>query len=138
NDTLTVQSLPGNPVMLNGGGGTNNTLVGPDTANTWLLAQPSGHEGTLNGAAVFDSFGSLIGGQGIDRFVVPDGANIPESLSGGDGLHGGTNNTLDLSAFTSSLTEHIMTTVYGGNVTTVSPGNVTSVGPALAPRPNTM
>src|SRR5262249_44471251 len=90
NDTVTVQSLPGNTVLLNGGAGSN-TLVGPDTSNTWSLAQPAGHEGTLNGSLVFDSFAQLTGGQGLDRFVVPDGAYIPEALSGGDGQHGGSN-----------------------------------------------
>jgi hypothetical protein len=76
--------------MFNGGGGTNNTLTGTGTANTWLLAQPGGHEGTLNTSPVFDSFGQLTGDDAVDRFVVPDGASHPESLSGGhDGLHGG-------------------------------------------------
>jgi hypothetical protein len=132
NDTVIVQSLPGNSVALHGGGGANNTLIGPDTANTWMLAQPSGEEGTLNDSLVFDSFGSLIGGQSLDRFVVPDGAYIPEFLSGGDGLHGGSNNTLDLSGFTGPLTEQIRTSVYGGNVTTISGGSVTSVVRAFA------
>jgi hypothetical protein len=131
NDTVTFQSLPGSPVMVNGGGGANNTLIGPDTTNTWLLAQPSGHEGTLNTVVEFDSFGSLIGGQGRDSFVVPDGVSIPEFLSGGDGLHGGANNTLDLSAYMSPLIEHIMTSVYGGNVT-LAGGNATPVVRAFA------
>src|SRR5262249_51825108 len=118
NDTVTVQALPPNPVQLDGGGGSN-TLIGPDTANKWLLAQPSGHEGTLNGSLVFDSFGQLTGGQGLDRFVVPDGASIPEFLSGGDGLHGGSNNTLDLSGCISPLAVHLFRSVYGGEVTGV-------------------
>jgi hypothetical protein len=116
NDTVTVQSVPANPVTLHGGGGSNNTLIGPNTSNTWLLAQPNGAEGTLDTSIVFDSFGSLIGGQSLDRFVVPDGAYIPEFLSGGDGLHGGANNTLDLSAYTTPLAEHIFSSVYGGSV----------------------
>src|SRR5262249_30667627 len=132
NDTVTVQSLPSNSVTLHGGGGANNTLIGPDTDNTWSLAQPGGEEGTLNITLVFDSFGSLTGGQSQDRFVVPDGAYIPEFLSGGDGATGGRNNTLDLSAYTSPLTEHIMTSVYGGNVSTTSGGTVTSVVRAFA------
>jgi hypothetical protein len=132
NDSVSVQSLPGNSVTLHGGGGTNNTLTGPDTVNTWSLAQPAGEEGTLNTNLVFDSFGSVIGGQSIDRFVVPDGAYIPEFLSGGDGLHGGRNNTLDLSAFTSPLTEHIMTSVYGGNVASLAGGITTTVVRAFA------
>jgi hypothetical protein len=114
-DTATVQSLPAFPVILNGGPG-NNTLVGPDTDNTWLLAQSSGTEGTLNNSLVFNSFASVTGGQAKDRFVVPDGAYIPEFLSGGDGATGGSNNTLDLSAYTSPLTEHIFSSVYGGTV----------------------
>jgi hypothetical protein len=118
NDTVTVQSLPGNTVLVNGGAGSN-TLVGPDASNTWLLAQPASHEGTLNGTLVFDSFAQLTGGQGLDRFVVPDGAYIPEALSGGDGLHGGSNNTLDLSACTSALSVHLFSSVYGGTVTGV-------------------
>jgi Ca2+-binding RTX toxin-like protein len=113
NDTVAVQSLPGNPVTLHGGLGFN-TLVGPDTANTWLLAQSGGVEGTLNNSLVFDSFGELAGGPSTDRFVVPDGAYIPEFLSGGD--TSGRNNTLDLSAYTSPLTVHVFSSVYGGNV----------------------
>jgi hypothetical protein len=132
NDTVTVQSLPPNSVTLHGGAGANNTLIGPDISNTWSLAQPSGEDGTLDTTLVFDSFGSVIGGQSLDRFVVPDGAYIPEFFSGGDGLHGGSNNTLDLSAYTAPLTEHIMTSVYGGNVTTTSGGAVITVVRAFA------
>jgi hypothetical protein len=132
NNTFAVQGLPGNSVTLHGGGGAKNTLIGPDTANTWMLAQPSGAEGMLNDTLVFDSFGSLIGGQSLDRFVVPDGASIPEFLSGGDGATGGSNNTLDLSAWTIPLTEHIMTSVYGGNVTGLSAGKEISVIKAFA------
>jgi hypothetical protein len=115
NDTVLVQSLPAFPVTLDGGKG-NNTLVGPDTDNTWMLAPPSGAEGTLNNSLVFNSFASVSGGQAKDRFVVPDGAYIPEFLSGGDGASGGSNNTLDLSAWTSPLTVHIGGSVYGGTV----------------------
>jgi hypothetical protein len=132
NDTVKVRSLPANSVTLHGGGGSNNTLIGTDGDNTWLLAQPTGEEGTLDNTLVFDSFGSLIGGKKRDRFVVPDGAYIPEFLSGGDGAIGGDNNTLDLSGYTNPLTEHIMTTAYGGNVTSMSGGNVTSVVRAFA------
>jgi hypothetical protein len=131
-DTVTVQSLPANSVTLHGSGGSNNTLIGPDGNNIWQLAQPSGEEGTLDTTLVFDSFGSLIGGQQLDRFVVPDGAYIPEFLSGVGGATGGNHNTLDLSAFTSPLTEHIMTSVYGGNVTTTSGGTITTVVRAFA------
>ena len=63
---------------------------------------------------MFNSFASVTGGQAKDRFVVPDGAYIPEFLSGGD--FSGTNNTLDLSACTSPLTVHVGTSVYGGTV----------------------
>src|SRR5262249_33603391 len=118
NDTVTVQGLPPNAVTLNGGGGSN-TLVRPGISNTRLLAQPGGHEGTLDSTVVFDSFAQLTGGQGADHFVVPDGADIPESLSGGDGAQGGGNNTLDLSACTSPLTVHLFRSVYAGEVTGV-------------------
>ena len=81
-----------------------------------MLAPPGGAEGTLNNSLVFNSFASVTGGQAKDRFVVPDGASIPEFLSGGDGATGGNNNTLDLSACTSPLTVHVGTSVYGGTV----------------------
>jgi hypothetical protein len=113
-DTVTLQSLPPNSVTLHGDGGSN-TLIGPNTTNTWMLAQPSGSEGTLNTSVVFDSFGSLIGGSAPDRFVVPNGQYIAEILSGGDGAQGGGKNTLDLSAYTSPLTWNI-TSNYGGSV----------------------
>src|SRR5207237_373354 len=93
NDTVTVQSMPSSPVMVNGGGGANNTLTGPDTANAWLLAQPSGHEGTLNGSLVFDAFGSVIGGQGHDSFIFNQGYGLT-TVDGGPG-----NNTLDFSPY---------------------------------------
>jgi len=77
-------------------------------------------------------FGSVIGGQGIDRFVVPDGRTFRSSCRVDQTGSMGSNNTLDLSAYTSPLTEHIMTSVYGGNVTTLNGGNIISVVRAFA------
>ncbi len=112
NDIVTLRSLPDGSVTVNGGAGTNS-FIGPDIDNTWLVGQ-IGVEGTLDYTLAFNSFVSVIGGLAKDRFVIPDGAYIPEFLSGGDGS--GTNNTLDLSAWTSPLTVHVGTYVYGGTV----------------------
>jgi hypothetical protein len=85
NETVSVQSLPANAVALEGGKGSN-TLVGPDTPNTWSIDEGGGAEGILNNSLVFDAFSNLTGGSSNDSFNVgPAALTQPLALDGDGG-----------------------------------------------------
>jgi hypothetical protein len=92
NNTVHVASaFAGVPVTLDGGTGTN-TLVGPDTVNTWQLT--GANQGSLNGNVTFRNFANLAGGALGDTFAVTTGGRLDGTLDGGGGV-----NTLDYSAY---------------------------------------
>jgi hypothetical protein len=79
------------------GGGGDNTVVGPDVANTWSVW---GYDaGNLNYAVNFYSVQYLVGGADADTFYIGDGAGLSGYIDGGGG-----SNTLDLSAYSTDLT----------------------------------
>jgi hypothetical protein len=102
------------------GNNSSTTLVGPDIANSWNITGPN--QGTLAdalypaGPLTFSQVPNLTGGATTDDFVFGPAGSLSGFLSGGDGAGGGSNNTLDLSAYTSPLTVHVGTYVYGGTV----------------------
>lgn len=73
--------------------GADNTLIGPDTANTWQITDDD--TGQVNGIP-FTNFGTLQGGSAADEFTFSDGKVVSGSLHGGDG-----EDTIDLDAYTS-------------------------------------
>ena len=72
-------------VTIAGGAGTN-TLVGPNSANTWDITGMNA--GTLNGAPLlstvrFSSIRSLTGGTGADTFKLENGQGVTGNIDGG-------------------------------------------------------
>jgi hypothetical protein len=101
-DTVGVQSLfPGLPITLHGGAGFN-TIVAPDTPNTWYFDGVTDAVGRLDGYLVFEVFGHLVGGAGEDVFAFADGQRTFATLDGGGGM-----NWLDYSAYTTPVTVNL-------------------------------
>jgi hypothetical protein len=84
------------------GGSGNNTLNGPAAATTWNLAGASA--GTLTGGFSFSAFQNLGGGAGGNTFVFASGATVGGTITGGAGT-----NTLDYSAYTTSVIVDLQT-----------------------------
>src|SRR5262249_36023983 len=100
-DAVTVRSMPAVPTTLHGGGhGPNltNTIVGPDTRNTWLFNGATDAVGGLNGSLVFEFFDQVRGGAAQDVFVFADGHSTRARLDGGGGM-----NWLNYSAYRSAV-----------------------------------
>jgi hypothetical protein len=94
NDTFKVGSpAPTMTVTLNGGGGAN-TLVGPNTTNTWQISSVNG--GTL-GTISFSAIQKLVGGSGVDTFKFTPSGKVA-SIDGG-GAPAGQGDWLNYSAF---------------------------------------
>jgi Ca2+-binding RTX toxin-like protein len=93
NDTIDVQGTTATtPVTVNANAG-NDTLLGPDLVNTWVMN--GFNVGTLNGSAVaFNAVENLVGGNTTDRFLFSLGDTLSGSLNGG----GGVNDRMDYSA----------------------------------------
>jgi hypothetical protein len=56
------------------GSGSGDTLVGPNTASTWVLGGPD--TGTLNGSFTFSAVDNLRGGSGSDTFTLGPGSSV--------------------------------------------------------------
>jgi hypothetical protein len=97
NTVSVTGSYPGFAVVLHGGNGTN-TLVGPNTSNTWLFNGATDAVGTLNGYLIFEFFNHIVGGTGQDDFVFANGFSTRATLDGGGGM-----NWLDYSAYTTPV-----------------------------------
>jgi Ca2+-binding RTX toxin-like protein len=86
NDTLNVMTMPTFSVLFNGGGGLN-TLVGPNTANTWNILTVDG--GNLNPTLIstfrFGNVQKLSGGTAADTFNIFGGGSIGTAINGGGG-----------------------------------------------------
>jgi len=83
------------------GGAGSNTLLAPNTPNTWNITSSNG--GTVAGI-VFISVQNLTGGSSSDDFILNSAvaSNVSGVLNGGGGI-----NTLDYSAFSSSVMVNI-------------------------------
>jgi hypothetical protein len=98
--TFTGTSM-GVPATIQGGG-TANTVVGPNLANVWNIT--SANAGNLNGASwSFTGIQNLTGGNQSNDFIFSKGATLSGSLNGGGG------GTLDESAFTTAVTVNLQT-----------------------------
>jgi hypothetical protein len=111
-------NLVGNP---NGG---SVSLIGSDAFNTWEITGQNA--GTLNSSQsfatlTFSNVQNLTGGTGADTFVFADGAGVDGTIDGGGGT-----NTLDYSAYSSSVIVDLQTgsaTGVGGDIANIQ--NVT-------------
>ncbi len=78
------------------GGGAEDVLTGPDTANTWDIA--AYNVGTLNSTAfIFEGFEQLVGGTEADQFVFQDAARLSSGVNGAGGV-----DTIDMTAYRSN------------------------------------
>jgi hypothetical protein len=81
-----------------GGGGTN-TLIGPNTTNTWSITTSNG--GNLNGMP-FSTIQNLRGGTGADTFKFSNGKGVTGTINGGAGT-----DTLNYSAYSTGVTVNL-------------------------------
>ena len=80
------------------GDGTNDTLIGDDSGQTWQIS--GANTGTVNGTN-FSDFPNLAGGVGDDRFELLDGGGVSGTLDGGGQT---TADEYDVSAVTAPVT----------------------------------
>ena len=73
-------SLSGAPTAGVDGGGGNDAVLGPDTANAWTI--DGADSGKLNGSA-FSAIANLIGGKDADTFAFSPGGSISGLIDGG-------------------------------------------------------
>src|SRR5262249_17830537 len=93
-NTFTIAGLTAaTPVVINGGTGTGDTLIGPDYSNTWILRTT---QHTLNvvlsagtppsiGTVAFSAVENVTGGRLGDHFIFSKDASIAGRLNGGSG-----------------------------------------------------
>lgn len=115
-DRFILSPTTGAGTTVDGRGG-NNTLVGPNVANTWNIT--SGNAGTLNGSA-FHNIQNLTGGTSADSFAFNPSGFMSGSVNGGGGT-----NTLDYSSRSSGIVVNLQlnsATAIGGGFS-----NITSV-----------
>jgi hypothetical protein len=112
NDTFVVNALPPQPCYLAAPSGTADTLVGPNTANTWLVSGAG--VGTLNKTFAFSGMTNLVGGSSNDTFKFLANGSVPGTVNGGGG-----SNTVDFSgtggiAVMVNLQTSAATAIHGG------------------------
>jgi hypothetical protein len=74
------------------GGLGSDTLVGPNTANTWNIT--ASNAGNINGTFTFSSIENLTGGSGNDSYKFSNGVGVSGNVNGAGGT-----NTLDFSLY---------------------------------------
>ena len=113
---------PAFPVTVQGGSG-KDTLVGPDTANTWTLTgSNTGTVGNVN----FKGIGNLTGGTGQDIFKINPTGSLTGTLDGGP-APGGSNNWLDYSAWSNPVKVALSTPLGGATSITGGVQNIQNV-----------
>jgi hypothetical protein len=131
NETFQVNTLPAFAMTVDGQGG-NNTLAGPNQANTWQIT--GSNSGVLDSVFAFKNIENLTGGVGNDTFAFQTAGSLSGKIDGGTGT-----NTLDYSAFVGNIKVNLAlsaATAAGGvaNIEDVtgSQGNDLLVGNAQA------
>ncbi len=116
NNTLTVAGAGAAATTITGTS-TGGTLIGPDDATSWEVTGPDAgvlSAGSLGGAVAFSGIFSLKGGAGDNTFVLDNGQGVDGQVIGGGG-----SNTLDYSAYSSTVLVNLQTglaTGIGGGV----------------------
>jgi hypothetical protein len=80
-DTFKVDPSGSLVGTLDGGGGTDDALVGDNTVNSWNIR--GANQGSLNDLISFQSIENLIGGTDNDTFIFDHGAEITGVIEGG-------------------------------------------------------
>jgi hypothetical protein len=116
NDLLTViGTSPSTPVTFNGGGGIN-TLIGPNTNNSWnIAANDAGNVGNV----AFSSIQNLTGGTANDNFVFNNGTGVTGTINGGGGF-----DTLDYHQYATGVTVNLLAGTATGTGGVVNVHNV--------------
>ena len=128
-ETLTLTgSLTGGSVTLSGGGDVNDTLVGPDLANSWDISALN--TGTLNGAG-FSNFPNLTGGSADDSFTITGVGSLGGIIDGGAHSSG---DSVDYSAASGLVTVVLATDISNVEALIGGGADYTLVAPDL---PNT-
>jgi hypothetical protein len=150
-NTFSVQyTAPGAATTISAGGG-NNTLVGPNTTNTWTVK--AANAGALNDIA-FTSVQHLVGGTGVDTFRFTPNGTVSSIDGGGAPL--GQGDWLDYSSYPAAVTVNLaantatgvtgsishIQNVHGGNhgntLTGDPQGNILIGGSGLSGTTNTI
>lgn len=114
------------------GGSNVDTIIAPNTINTWSLSTPSG--GDVNEQYYFADFENLTGGNQADLFIFTSGSQVVGNLSGGGGsdtIHYplGEDITINLETRTATRLTGTFTSIavfelgYGGNDTIIGEDN---------------
>jgi hypothetical protein len=127
NTTYYVASIPsfyyGTDIL--GGSGTN-TLIGPNTTNTWDIT--GADAGRLDGTVGFSGIANLVGGTGVDTFAFTSAASQVANINGG-GAPLGQGNWLDYTSYPLAVTVNLTTgkatgvTGFVSNIQNVFGGN---------------
>jgi hypothetical protein len=131
-NTFNVLATSATAALTIVGGGTGDTLVGSNAGNRFAIT--ASDSGTLSGSAYaspvsFSQVGNLTAGSGGDTFQLADGA----SLSGN--IVGGGRDTLDYSAYSSSVLVDLQTgsaTGVGGTISGIATVDGGSASPATS------
>ncbi len=83
-------------------GGSDSTLIGANTVNTWNITGTN--TGNVNGSVPFSSFENLVGGTSNDTFVFSNGAAVTGTITGGSG-----SDTLNYAAYTTPVSVNLTT-----------------------------
>ncbi len=119
NDKLTLDASNGSPVPSGGirydGGAGTNTLLGPNTNNTWSVTATNA--GNLNTNSTFVNVQNLTGGSGSDSFVLNNTFGVTGLVDGGSG-----SNTLDYSHYTTAVSVNLSkgTATKTGSITRIT------------------
>jgi Ca2+-binding RTX toxin-like protein len=117
-DTFVVSSVPGVAVVFDGGGGSD-TLAGLPTASNFNITGVNAGQLGATGPS-FTSVENLKGGAFNDTFKFSNAARVDGTIDG----QGGTD-TLDYSAYTTSVTVNLATGVATGTGSVLNIKNVT-------------
>lgn len=101
-DQVTVQTIPVVGLLNLLGGAGSNQLTGPNGDIAWLVQTDD--DGLLGSKVKFDSFQTLHGGSGKDRFVLSNGVGVSTMIDGGSGA-----DVIDQAAYTSSMFVNLQT-----------------------------
>lgn len=121
NNTIRVEPLASDISVTVAGGNGNNTLVGPNSDNTWAITGPNtGSLTTAKFTVNFTSIQNLLGGTGADTFQFYSGGSVGSMSGTIDGGGGNGSNLLDYSNYHLSVEVNLRTrtaTGVGGSLT---------------------